>query len=120
MEQEAQEPQARSSSSGSGGAGGNFEFASGAGGGAGGAIAAQGSAGGGGGVALVMVDASEPDPPDDLQIGVTVGSGVPGVTPVAFLAVVEVIDSAGEKRYEIVGSNGLTDKRRAALLAALA
>lgn len=57
---------------------------------------------------------------DDLKIGVQVSSGEPGVTPVAFLAVVEVVDAYGNKRYEVVGSTGLTDARRDALLSALA
>lgn len=55
----------------------------------------------------------------DLGIGVQVTSATPGVSPVAFLAVVEVIDDEGEKRYTTIASDGCSDTRRAALLAAL-
>lgn len=40
----------------------------------------------------------------------------PGWTPVAFLAVVEVIDPDGEHHYEVVASDGITDARRQRLL----
>lgn len=53
---------------------------------------------------------------DDLEIGVQVSAGLPGVTPVAFVCAVEAIDGDGEKRYVTVTSNGLSDVRRARLL----
>lgn len=53
---------------------------------------------------------------DDLSLGVQVASGEPGVSPTAFLAVVEAIDADGEKRFQIVESDGLNAKRREALL----
>lgn len=55
----------------------------------------------------------------DISLAVNVTSHSPGVTPVAFLAVVECIDPDGEKVYQIVGTDGITEKRRAALLGAL-
>lgn len=62
---------------------------------------------------------ARPDPADELALGVNVSSGAPGVTPVAFVAMVEVIDADGEKRYQVVESNGLTDARRDDLLSNL-
>lgn len=53
------------------------------------------------------------------SVGVTVASASPGFTPVAFLAVVEVIDPDGEKYYEIVTSDGVTDARKDRLRSAL-
>lgn len=53
---------------------------------------------------------------DELALGVQVSSGTPGVSPVAFLAIVEVIDQEGEKKYQVVTSDGLTVTRRQALL----
>lgn len=58
-------------------------------------------------------------PDHELGIGVQVGSDQPGVTPAAFLAVVEAIDADGEKRYQLIESTGLTEKRRRCLLAQL-
>lgn len=52
---------------------------------------------------------------DELKIGVQVSSDAPGVTPVAFVALVEVIDADGEKQFVTVESNGLTPQRRAAI-----
>lgn len=56
---------------------------------------------------------------DDMKIGVNVASGTPGVTPTAFVAIVEVIDTEGEKRYVTIESAGLSDARRAAILGSL-
>lgn len=53
---------------------------------------------------------------DDMKIGVQVSSGEPGVTPVAFVAFVEVIDADGQKQYVTIESSGLTEGRRAELL----
>lgn len=49
--------------------------------------------------------------PDELRIGVQVGSGAPGVTPVAFVAFVEVIDPDGERQVVRVQSTGISDAR---------
>lgn len=56
---------------------------------------------------------------DDLMVSVHASSAAAGVTPVAFLAVVELIDADGAKRYEVVASTGITEARRATLAAML-
>ncbi len=56
---------------------------------------------------------------ETLGVGVQVSSAVPGVSPVAFLAVVEVINGDGEKHYVTIASDGCSDQRRATLAAAL-
>ncbi len=56
---------------------------------------------------------------DELQIGVQVSSAAPGVTPVAFVAVVEAVDVDGVLRTTTIDSSGLTPQRRTRILAAL-
>lgn len=56
---------------------------------------------------------------NEFGLGVQVGSEQPGVSPVAFICVVEVIDADGEKHHQIIESNGLTDSRRIVLRSVL-
>lgn len=53
---------------------------------------------------------------DEMRVGVQVSCGLPGAVPVAFLAVVEVIDPNGERYYEVVTSVALTEERKKHLL----
>lgn len=45
-------------------------------------------------------------------VRVTAQASEAGWTPVAFIAVVEVIDPDGERHFEVVASDGITDARR--------
>lgn len=51
-----------------------------------------------------------------LPVSVQASTHEPGWTPTAFLAVVEIVDPEGERHFEVVASDGITDARRARLL----
>lgn len=54
---------------------------------------------------------------DDLGVSVNVSSAVAGVSAVAFVAFVEVIDLDGERHVVRIDSNGLTAARAERILA---